>query len=539
MKKAEESTINRDNKSAGHRDMPKRQVVLTMAGIMLAMFLSSLDQTIVGTAIPRIVVDLGGFTQYTWVVTAYMIAATVTVLIAGKLSDIYGRKWFLVVGIVIFLAGSAMCGASQDMAQLIGFRAFQGIGAGAIMGLAFITIGDLFPPSERGKYAGFMSAVFGLSSVIGPTLGGFITDNLSWRWVFYINIPFGILIILLFIFFFPHVRPQVTKRRIDYAGMLALILTVVPLLLALSWAGVEYDWLSPQILGMFVFSAFMFLAFVIIESYAAEPILPLWIFRNRIVGVSSIVTFFLGFGMFASIVFIPLYFQGVLGSSATASGSFLTPMMLGMVAGGVISGQMLSRAGGHYRWQGLFGIGVMAAGMYLLSCMTTGTTHATAVFFIIITGFGLGVTMPVYTIAVQNAVPYRIMGVATASNQFFRSIGGVLGLAVAGSILNNRFASEFLGGLPQGVESVMPPGSLDSIVDNPQALVSPEALEELTKAFQSLGDQGMALLDQLMTTLREALNSGITEVFFVGFCVVGAAFVVNFFIKEIPLRKHL
>ena len=519
--------------------MPKRQVVLTMAGIMLAMFLSSLDQTIVGTAMPRIITDLGGFTQYTWVVTAYMISATVTVLIAGKLSDIYGRKWFLVGGIVIFLAGSAMCGVSQNMEQLIGFRAFQGIGAGAIMGLAFITIGDLFPPAERGKYAGFMSAVFGLSSVIGPTLGGFITDNLSWRWVFYINIPFGILIILLFIFFFPHVRPQVTKRRIDYPGMTALILTVVPMLLALSWAGVEYDWLSPQILGMLVFSAFMFLIFVIIESYAAEPILPLWIFRNRIVGISSLVTFFLGFGMFASIVFIPLYFQGVLGSSATASGSFLTPMMLGMVAGGLMSGQLLSRAGGHYRWQGLFGIGVMAAGMYLLSCMTTSTTHAMAVFFIIITGFGLGVTMPVYTIAVQNAVPYRIMGVATSTSQFFRSIGGVLGLAIAGSVLNNRFASEFLGGLPQGVQSVMPPGSLDSIVDNPQALVNPEALEQLTQMFQSLGEQGMALLDQLMMTLREALNSGITEVFFIGFCVVAAALVVNFFIKEIPLRKHL
>ena len=539
MKKIDTGTIDRNIKSAGHRDMPKRQVVLTMVGIMLAMFLSSLDQTIVGTAMPRVITDLGGFSQYTWVVTAYMIAATVTVLIAGKLSDIYGRKWFLVGGIAIFLAGSALCGISQNIEQLIGFRAFQGIGAGAIMGLAFITIGDLFPPSERGKYAGFMSAVFGLSSVIGPTLGGFITDNLSWRWIFYINIPFGILIILLFIFFFPHVKPEVLKRKIDYPGMGALILTVVPLLLALSWAGVEYDWLSPQILGLFDFSAVMFLVFILIESYAEEPILPLYIFRDRIVSVSSIVTLLLGFGMFTGIVFIPLYFQGVMGASATASGSFLTPMMLGMMFGGLISGQVLSRAGGHYRWQGLFGIGVMAVGTWLLSGMAMGTSYATAVFFIVIAGFGLGVTMPIYAIAVQNAVPYKIMGVATATNQFFRSIGGVLGLAIAGSVLNNRFASEFLGGLPQGVQSVMPTGSLDSIVDNPQALLSPEALEELTKSFQSLGDQGMALLDQLMTTLREALNSGITEVFFVGFCVVGAAFVVNFFIKEIPLRKHL
>lgn len=519
--------------------MPKRQVVLTMAGVMLAMFLASLDQTIVGTAMPRVITDLGGFSQYTWVVTAYMIASTVTVLIAGKLSDMYGRKWFLVGGIGIFLVGSALCGISQNMEQLIGFRAFQGIGAGAIMGLAFITIGDLFPPSERGKYAGFMSAVFGLSSIIGPTLGGFITDNLSWRWVFYINIPFGILIILLFIFFFPHVKPEVLKRKVDYPGMAALILTVVPLLLALSWAGVEYDWLSPQILGLFDFSAVMFLVFVFVESYAAEPILPLWIFRDRVVSISSIVTFLLGFGMFTAIIFIPLYFQGVLGASATASGSFLTPMMLGMVVGGVISGQILSRAGGHYRWQGMVGIGVMALGAYLLSSMTIGTGYAMAVLFIVITGFGLGVTMPLYTIAVQNAVPYRIMGAVTATNQFFRSIGGVLGLAIAGSVLNSRFASEFSGGLPQGVQSVMPPGSLDSVVDNPQALVSPEALEQLTQTFQSLGEQGMILLDQLLTTLREALNSAIAEVFFVSFCVVGVALVINFFIKEIPLRKHL
>ncbi|MEA1959546.1 MAG: MFS transporter, partial [Chloroflexota bacterium] len=355
----------------------------------------------------------------------------------------------------------------------------------------------------------------------------------------YINIPFGILIILLFIFFFPHVRPEVIKRKIDYPGMVALILTVVPLLLALSWAGVEYDWLSPQILGLFDFSAVMFLVFVLIESYAEEPILPLWIFRDRVVSVSSAVTFLLGFGMFTAIIFVPLYFQGVLGSSATASGGFLTPMMLGMVVGGVISGQILSRTGGHYRWQGLVGIGVMALGTYLLSGMAMGTTHATAVLFIVITGFGLGITMPIYTIAVQNAVPYRIMGVATATNQFFRSIGGVLGLAIAGSVLNNRFTSEFVGGLPQGVQSVMPSGSLDSIMDNPQALVSPEALEQLSQTFQSLGEQGMILLDQLLTTLREALNSAITEVFFVSFCVVGAALVINFFIKEIPLRKHL
>lgn len=296
-----------------------------MAGVMLAMFFASLDQTVVGTAMPRIITDLGGFAQYTWVATAYIIASTITLLIAGKLSDMYGRKWFLIGGIAVFIVGSILCGTSQTMMQLIAFRAFQGIGAGAIMGMAFITIGDLFSPAERGKYVGLLSGVFGLSSVIGPTLGGYITDNLSWNWVFFINIPFGILIMLLFIFFFPQLRPGVRKHRVDYAGIITLILTVVPLMLALSWAGVNYDWLSFPILFMFAFSLAMLLLFIIVESRAKEPILPLWIFRNRIVSVSSIVTFILGFGMFTGIIFIPLYFQGVLGTSATASGGFLTP----------------------------------------------------------------------------------------------------------------------------------------------------------------------------------------------------------------------
>jgi EmrB/QacA subfamily drug resistance transporter len=526
-------------KKTGHRELPKRQVVLTMAGVMLALFFASLDQTVVGTALPRIITDLGGFTQYTWVVTAYIIASTVSLLIAGKLSDMYGRKWFLVGGIAVFIVGSILCGTSQTMTQLILFRALQGIGAGAIMGMAFITVADLFSPAERGKYVGFLTGVFGLSSIIGPTLGGYITDNLSWNWVFYINIPFGVLIMLLFIFFFPHLRPGVRKHRVDYGGIVTLILTVVPFMLALTWAGVDYDWLSFPILFMFDFSAAMLLLFIVIESRAKEPILPLWIFRNRVVSVASMVTFILGFGMFTGIIFIPLYFQGVLGSSATASGTFLTPMMLGLVVGSIISGQVLSRAGGHYRLQGTAGVIIMALGMFLLSRMTVETSYATAVMNIVIMGLGLGITMPIYVIAVQNAVPYSVMGIATSTSQFFRSLGGALGLAVVGSVMTNRFATEFREGLPPEVSAVVPPEQLSSIVDNPQALVSPEAQDQLRSFFESMGSQGTQLFQQLLSTLREALNSALTEVFFVALCVIAVAFVVNFFIKEIALRKHL
>jgi len=497
------------DKKTGHRELPKRQVVLTMAGVMLALFFASLDQTVVGTAMPRIITDLGGFAQYTWVVTAYIIASTITLLIAGKLSDMYGRKWFLVGGIAVFIVGSILCGTSQTMTQLIVFRALQGIGAGAIMGMAFITIGDLFSPAERGKYVGLLSGVFGLSSIIGPTLGGYITDNLSWNWVFYINIPFGVLIMLLFIFFFPHLRPGVQKHRVDYAGI------------------------------MFGFSLAMLLLFIVIESRAKEPILPLWIFRNRIVSVASIVTFILGFGMFTGIIFIPLYFQGVLGSSATASGSFLTPMMLGLVVGSITSGQVLSRAGGHYRLQGAIGIIIMVLGMFLLSRMTVETSYATAVMNIVIMGLGLGITMPMYIIAVQNAVPYSVMGIATSTNTFFRSLGGALGLAVVGSVMNNRFATDFREGLPPEVAAVVPSEQLASIIDNPQALVSPEAQDQLRSFFESTGPQGTQLFQQLLSTLREALNSALAEVFFIALCIIAVSFAVNLFIKEIPLRKHL
>lgn len=257
-----------------------------MAGVLLAMFLSSLDQTVVGTAMPKIIADLGGFSHYTWITTAYIIASTVVVPVTGKLTDIYGRKWFYTAGLAIFTAGSLLCGLSQTMMQIILFRGLQGIGAGVMLANAFTVIGDLFPPAERGKYQGIVSAVFGLSSVIGPGLGGFITDSFSWHWVFYINIPLGVLVIALFIFFFPDFRPSHVTRRIDYAGACTLILAVIPTMLALTWGGVEFPWVSFQIFGMFVFSAIMVALFLFIEKQSEEPIIPLWLFGNRIVSVS-------------------------------------------------------------------------------------------------------------------------------------------------------------------------------------------------------------------------------------------------------------
>ena len=521
----------------GIRSLPRRQILITLAGVMLAMFLSSLDQTIVGTAMPRIITDLGGFAHYTWVTTAYIIASTITIPITGKLTDMYGRKWFYIAGLAIFITGSLLCGLSQTMTQIIIFRGLQGMGAGIMMANAFIVIGDLFPPAERGKYQGLMTGVFGISSIIGPTLGGFITDNLSWHWVFFVNVPLGLIIIGLFIFFFPNFRPSNAKPKIDYPGIVTLILAVVPTMLALTWAGVEYPWVSVPIISMFVFSAAMTALFIVIEGRSDEPIIPMWLFKNRIVAISTIVIFITGIGMFGGIIFIPLFFQGVLGLSATASGSFLTPMMLGVVAGALVSGQVLSRAGGHYRLQGMFGLAAIALGMGLLSTMTVETSYARAVFYIILTGIGLGITMPLYTIAVQNAVPYAVMGVATSSTAFFRSIGGALGLAIFGSVMNNRFASELVTRISPAAKEIISPEPLDSLAHNPQALMSPEAAEQLWSFFEPFGEQGAALFEHVFEALKLALSSAITQVFFIGLIVVAIAWVVNLFIKEIPLRK--
>ena len=514
--------------------LTRREVVLTMGGVMLALFLASLDQTVVSTAMPRIVADLQGFSQYTWVTTAYLVASTTVVPIAGRLSDMYGRKWFYVAGIIVFLAGSVLAATSQTMTQLIVFRAVQGLGGGIMLANAFIAIGDLFPPQERGKYQGLLSGVFGVSSVIGPTLGGFITDALSWHWIFLINLPLGIPAIGLFIAFFPNTRPSIRERHIDYLGVCTMVLAVVPILLALSWAGVDYPWNSPQIIGALAFGTTMAVSFVVIEGLVPDPIIPLAMFRNRVVSISIIATFLTGFGMFAAIIFIPLFFQVVLGASATSSGSFLTPMMLGVVAGTIIGGQAVSRLNGHYRLVGLTGLSLMGAGMFLLSRMSVQTPFSEAIAFTVVMGLGLGITFPLFTIAVQNTVSRQIMGVATSSLQFFRTIGGTLGLAILGSVLNNRFAAQLANTVPQSVQEALSPEVLPGLARNPQAMINPAAGEQLRAAFSSVEAGGDLLFQQLLQTLRESLASAITEVFLIGASVVLAAWLVTIFMKESP-----
>lgn len=518
--------------------LPRRQVIITFGGVLLAIFLGAMDQTIVATALPDIIAELGGFAHYTLVTTAYLIASTVMIPITGRLTDMFGRKWFYTVGIAIFIVGSLLSGFSQTFDELVIFRAFQGLGAGVMIANAFAVIGDLFAPSERGKYQGFVSAVFGLASIVGPTLGGYITDTISWHWIFYINVPTGVAVVILFIFFFPHVRPNTENEKIDYYGAALLALTTVPLMLALSWGGTQYPWLSPEIIGMIAFSLVAGAAFFIIEVRTPQPILPLRYFTDRVISISLAATFLTGFGMFGAIVFVPLYFQGVLGLSATTSGSFLTPMMLGVVAGSITSGQLLSRAGGHYKEQSIAGVATMAVGIGLLATLTTHTSYGVAVLYIVLTGLGLGVTFPLYTVVVQNAVPYRSMGVVISSIPFSRFIGGTFGLAILGSLMTTRFANLFMEKLPSAVKDLVPADQLSSLAHNPQALVSAQAQDSLRQVLAQFGPQAQQLFDQIILALRASLMSALTEVFAISLAVTLVAFVVNLFIKEIPLRRQ-
>ena len=506
-----------------------------MAGVMLGIFLASLDQTIVGTAIPRIVADLGGFDRFTWITSAYIVASTTAVPIVGRLSDLYGRKTFYVAAVIVFLIGSALAGLSQTMNQLIAFRVIQGLGGGSLMALAFVAVGDLFPPADRGKYQGFVAAVFGMSSVIGPTLGGFITDALSWNWVFYINMPLGLPILFLLVRFFPNVKPPSVSRQIDVVGMAALVFAIVALLLALSLANVQYEWLSFQIIGLLSFAVVSAVVLVLAELRATDPIMPLTIYRSRVVSLALFAVAGTGFGMFGTIVFIPLFFQGVLGTSATSSGSFLTPMMLGIVVGAAMSGQALSRLGGHYRLQGLTGILTMCVGTFLVSTMSANTTFGTAVAYIVVLGFGLGITFPAFTIAVQNAVPHDLLGAATSATQFYRSVGGAMGLAVLGSLMASRFASGLSQSLSPAMKEALPPERIAELGNDPQSVVDANALGSLQDALGGVGNATLAR--DLLATLRTALADAIGEAFLVGLVVLGLAAVAAALMKEYPLSK--
>lgn len=416
------------------------RVLAIYTGLMTVLMLAALDQTIVATALPRIVSDIGGLTSYSWVVTSYMLASTVTVPIYGKLGDVHGRRALFTVSISIFLAGSALCGVAQNMTELVLFRAIQGLGAGGLFPLALATVGVVVPPRDRGRYQGLIGAAFAAASILGPALGGLIVDNTSWRWIFYVNLPIGAVALVVISLTMPR-RTRKLEHSIDYRGAVVLAAGTTALLLGLVWAGRQYSWTSAQVLGAFAAAAVFLVLFGLIERRVKEPILPFELLRTRTVaaGVASISL--VGMAMFGTIAFVPLFVQGVIGTSATSSGLVLTPLMLAAVVMSVLSGQWVSRTG-RYRPNALVGPVVLGAGLFLLSQMDVHTTNGEAARNMVVAGAGLGLMMQVFVLAVQNSVPIRAMGSATALTQFSRSIGATIGVTLMGVIVNQ--------GLPSG-----------------------------------------------------------------------------------------
>jgi EmrB/QacA subfamily drug resistance transporter len=530
-----EATRARPAAAMSYHALPRRDLVLTVAGLMLGLLLAALDQTIVGTAMPRIVAELQGFQHYAWVTTAYLLTSTAVVPISGKLSDLYGRKMFLIGGAAMFVLTSALCGLSQDMTQLIVFRGLQGIAGGVLTSTVFTVISQIFPPAERGRIQGIFSGIFGLASIVGPVLGGYLTDNLSWRWVFYVNLPVGLVALAVLWFSFPNIRPVLRERRIDYVGAVTLVLGVVPMLLALSWGGNDYPWTSPVILGLFTFAAIMLVLFGLIESRAIEPIIPLSLFRNSIVSVSVLALALMAISMFGSILFIPLYIQGVIGTNATQSGTVLMPMMIVNIASSIAGGQVISRTG-RYKAVGLFGLVMMSLGMFLLSQMGPSTDYLTVVRNMIVLGLGMGPAMPVFTLAAQNAVKMNQLGVVTSLTQFARSIGSTLGVAVFGSLLTNRFAPAFQAALPPDVGTTLPADQLAQF-QNPQALLNPQAADAMRQQLAALGPQGDQIFNALFGAIRIGLVTALHDVFLLGTVLSALGVVTVLFLKELPLRK--
>lgn len=517
----------------------KRLRILVTAGVALALLLAALDQTIVSTAMPKIIASLNGFDRYAWVATAYLVTSTVMTPISGKLGDLFGRKPFLLAGMIGFMAMSWLCGFSQNMNQLIAFRGAQGIFGGMLFASVFTVIGDIYAPAERARIQGLFTGVFGLSAIFGPTAGGWITDNVTflvgsgegWRWIFYLNVPVGVLAIAMIAAFLPFVRSSASLRDIDFWGALTMAGGLAAILVGLSITN-THAWSSPQVLGLLIGGAFLMGVFFVIEHFEPEPIIPLQLFKSRAYVVSTLVGVLMAFAMFGSLFYVQLVYQGVLGQTATSSGALFTPMMLGLFLASVSTGQIMTRIK-HYQYVGTVGAALAAFGFWLLTQagVATPAWHVTAALVVI--GAGMGATMPLYLTALQSAVEPKFLGVVSSNMQFWRNVGGTVATAILGSILVTR--------LPVNVTSAaasLPPqvklglarlgGGGSSL--QPQQLFTATGI---TKLQQVLGPEAGAVLNVLRVGLAQTLH----ELFTIGFAVMLLALVCSVFMPAVPLRR--
>ncbi|MEX2535087.1 MAG: MDR family MFS transporter [Trueperaceae bacterium] len=511
-------------------ELSRAEQHLAFAGVLTVLFLASLNLTVVGTALPRIIAELEGFHLYAWAFTSFSLASTATLPIFGRLSDIYGRKAILLFGIVVFSLSSVLSGFAQDMPQLIVSRVLQGIGGGALMGMSWAAIADIFTPRERGQYQGFSGAVFGLSSVVGPIVGGLITDSLGWRWVFFVNVPVAVLAFIVIRRYLPKGQRQ-PDARLDFTGSFLLAGGLIPLLLALTWGGVDYAWTSPLVMTLLAAALVLLMMFAWWQTRARAPILAPELFRDRTFNVANAAGFLTGVGLFGAVIYLPLFIQGVQGGSAAASGFVLTPLMFGMIISSAVSGILVTRTG-RYKPFVLGGLVVMLLGFYLASTMGTGTPIWLTVIYMVILGLGIGPTNSLFVLAVQNSLPAALLGTVTSANQFFRQIGGTIGVTLFGTLVTANVQRGLSGTLPPELGDLPP--SVTAQLADPNLLTNPDALEQARAVVTGLAGPGA--FDAFIASLRAALGSGLSQVFLVSLAVTAVALVITFWLPQQDLR---